>query len=54
MKSKETLRLSLKKALLIKKCVGIFVFKTPQGLEQLWFIDSIHNENNKKGLEYRA
>ena len=30
-----------------KKCVGIFVLKTAQNLEQLRLVSSIHNENNK-------
>ena len=30
-----------------KKCVGIFVLKTVQNLEQLQLVSSIHNENNK-------
>ena len=30
-----------------KKCVGIFVLKTVQNLEQLRLVSSIDNENNK-------
>ena len=38
----------MKKGVAIKKkCVGIFVLKTAQNLEQLRLVSSIHNENNK-------
>lgn len=37
----------IKKGVAYKKSVDTFVFKTPQNLEQLWFVDSIHDENNK-------
>ena len=38
----------LKKGVACKKmCVGIFVLKTAQNLEQLRLVSSIYNENNK-------
>ena len=42
----------MSKDVVYKKRVGIFVFKMPQNLEQIYLFYSIHNEdnNNDKGV----